>query len=138
MCTHKTITSNGVDLALSLLLSCKLPARLVTHWQKVRGNVTPLVGFGDLQPFCVLAKMKVIWRVAPKDRWNAGSHSSSCWDAIVFFVSELLYREAHLTSVWGEGISPFTYSTATKYRLQTNQSNIMIRVPFFWSRVLSA
>lgn len=120
VCTHKTITSNGVDLALSLLLSCKLPARLVTHWQKVRGNVTPLVGCGDLQPLCVLAKMKVIWRVAPKDRWNAGSHSSSCWEAIVFLVSELLYREAHLTSVWGEGISPFTYSTATKCRLQTN------------------
>lgn len=116
VCTHKTITSYGVDLALSLLLSCKLPARLVTHWWKVRGNVTPLVGFGDLQPLCVLANMKFIWTVAWKDRWNAGSHSSSCWEAIVFLVSELLYREAHPTSVWGEGTSPFTYSTATKCR----------------------
>lgn len=121
-CTHKTITSYVVILALSLLLSCKLPARLVTHWQKVRGNVIPLVGFGDLQPLFVLAKMKFIWRVAQKDRWNAGSHSSSCWEAIVFLVSELLYREAHLTSLWEEGTSPFTYFTATKCRLQTNQS----------------
>lgn len=75
--------------------------------------------------------MKFIWRVAQKDRWNAGSHSSSCWEAIVFLVSELLYREAHLISLWGEGTSPFTYSTATKCRLQTNQSNITIRVHFF-------
>lgn len=101
MCTHKTITSYGVDLALSLLLSCKLPARLVTHWRKVRGNVIPLVGFGDLQPLFVLAKTKFIWRVARKDRWNAGSHSSSCWETIVFLVPELLCREAHLTSLWG-------------------------------------
>lgn len=108
---------------------------LLVTGKKVRCNVIPLGGFGDLQPLCVLAKMKFIWWVAQKDRWNAGSHSSSCWEAIVFLVSELLYREAHLTSLWGEGTSPFTYSTATKCRLQTNQSNITIRAPLFFFQV---
>lgn len=76
-CTHKPFTNYRADLALSLLLSCKLPARL-THWQKVRCNVIPLVGFGDLQPLFTLAKVKFIWKVARKDRWNTGSRTNSC------------------------------------------------------------
>lgn len=109
----------GTLPAIVLQTSCKT----VTPWQKVRGNVIPLVGFGDLQPLSVLAKMKSIWRVARKDRWNTGSHTTSCWEAIVVSGSELHHRAAHPISLFffWEGCSPLTYSTVTKCKFQTSQ-----------------
>lgn len=118
----------GTLPAIVLQTSCKI----VTPWQKVRGNVIPLVGFGDLQPLFVLAKVKFIWRVARKDRWNTGSQSHH---QLLGSYCSLRFRatpqrsSSYFTFFW-EGCSPFICPTVTKCKFQTSRSSVMIQGSF--------